>query len=306
MTVGGTGKTPLVISIARWLQSRGHRVGVLSRGYQREKRTSFLLVSDGKQVLATPLQGGDEPYLMAQRLPGVAIAVGTDRYELGRWVLNQIPIDCFVLDDGFQHLGLARDINLLVVDSMDVDGLKGILPAGRLREPLEAARRATAIIFTRVEPTSPTSNVHQVLKRAMGRDFVPILTKFVFSSLIGPGLYERRELDVLKGAKVMMVSGVGNPDSFRKMVATLGAKVMGERIFVDHYRYTEKDLISLREQGQSYGAQAILTTEKDLVKMEPFLQSDDDVWALRLELEFIQGQERLADLLLEDDAAHVG
>ncbi|MGH7167361.1 MAG: tetraacyldisaccharide 4'-kinase, partial [Nitrospiraceae bacterium] len=104
LTVGGTGKTPVVISIAEWLLARGKRVGVLSRGYRRRSRAPQLLVSDGRTILEGPADAGDEPYLIAWRCPGAVVAVGADRYRLGRWVLERFPIDCFVLDDGFQHL----------------------------------------------------------------------------------------------------------------------------------------------------------------------------------------------------------
>jgi tetraacyldisaccharide 4'-kinase len=149
LTVGGTGKTPVVIRLADWLLSVGKRVAILSRGYRRASHAPMLMVSNGERLLATADEAGDEPYLMARRCPKAIVAVGADRYELGRWVLDQFQVDCVLLDDGFQHLRLHRDVNLLLVDATDVDGLRAIVPAGRLREFVGAAARATMIIVTR-------------------------------------------------------------------------------------------------------------------------------------------------------------
>ena len=144
LTVGGTGKTPFVIWLSQYLQSHGKQVGILSRGYRRTKAARFLLVSNGKQVLVNPQEAGDEPFLMAKHCSGVVVAVGSDRYELGKWVLRQASVDCFILDDGFQHLSLHRDVNLLLVDGTDPQGLQKLLPAGRLREPLSGCGKSNS------------------------------------------------------------------------------------------------------------------------------------------------------------------
>ncbi len=136
LTLGGTGKTPVVIVLVDWLLAQGKRVAILSRGYRRTSTDPYLLVSDGERLLVSPQEAGDEPFLMAQRCPKAIVAVGADRYELGDWVLNRFPVDCLVLDDGFQHLGLYRDVNLLLVDATDAEGLAALVPSGRLREPL--------------------------------------------------------------------------------------------------------------------------------------------------------------------------
>ena len=165
LTLGGTGKTPVVIVLADWLLAQGKRVAILSRGYRRTSADPYLLVSNGERLLVGPNEAGDEPFLMAQRCPKAIVAVGADRYELGDWVLNRFPIDCLVLDDGFQHLGLYRDVNLLLVDATDAEGLAALVPAGRLREPLQAAARATAIVVTRADVPA---QVTQVMSQAAG------------------------------------------------------------------------------------------------------------------------------------------
>ncbi|MBH0185662.1 MAG: tetraacyldisaccharide 4'-kinase [Nitrospira sp.] len=151
LTVGGTGKTPVVILLTQWLQSQGRRVAVLSRGYKRASGGSQRLVSDGVTVLAGPSEAGDEPFLLARRCPEAVVAVGADRAALGQWILAQYPVDCMILDDGFQHRGLRRDVDLVLLDATDATGLDAMAPAGRLREPLQGLVRATAVVVTRAD-----------------------------------------------------------------------------------------------------------------------------------------------------------
>ena len=143
LTVGGTGKTPIVILLTQWLLARGQRVAILSRGYKRASTGPQLLVSNGSKLFADSSAAGDEPFLIAQRCPHAIVAVGADRVALGRWVLEQYPVDCIVLDDGFQHLALHRDVDLVLLDASDGAGLDALLPAGRLREPLTGLGRAS-------------------------------------------------------------------------------------------------------------------------------------------------------------------
>ena len=131
LTVGGTGKTPIVILLTEWLSAKGKKVAILSRGYKRMSKEPRLLVSDGSRILVGPVEAGDEPFLMAQRCPQAIVAVGADRVALGQWVLEQHPVDCIVLDDGFQHRSLHRDVDLVLLDATDAAGLDALLPAGR-------------------------------------------------------------------------------------------------------------------------------------------------------------------------------
>src|SRR5574337_1360647 len=161
VTVGGTGKTPIVILLTEWLSAKGRRVAILSRGYKRRSRVRQLLVSDGSRILAGPLEAGDEPFLMAQRCPYALVAVGADRVALGQWVLEQHPIDCIVLDDGFQHRALHRDVDLALLDATDAAGLDALLPAGRLREPLTELGRASALVVTRADSRQDVDELHR-------------------------------------------------------------------------------------------------------------------------------------------------
>src|SRR3989441_4685080 len=149
LTVGGTGKTPVVIALATALRDRGRKVGVISRGYKRRSRTSILEISDGRTLRGHPGDSGDEPFLIAQRCPGVPVAVGTDRPLVGRYLVDRFDLDTLVLDDGFQHLALRRDMDILVLDAGAPFGNGYLLPRGRLREPLSAMERASAVLVTR-------------------------------------------------------------------------------------------------------------------------------------------------------------
>lgn len=298
LTVGGTGKTPMTMWVAQYLAARGKKVAILSRGYRRHSRGKFLLVANGKDILVSPGEAGDEPFLMASRCPGVMVAVGADRYQLGRWVLEQLAVDCFVLDDGFQHVNLHRDLNLLLVDVSDAAGMQALLPVGRLREPLSEAQRATMIMFTRVENIQDLEPMGQRLERAVGRSVDPIATRMEAEGLTCGNGGLTKDLSWLRGKRVFIFSGVANASSFRRLVERLGAQVVHERIFSDHMTYTLEILCQIHEQAEKVNAQVLVTTEKDLVKVKPLWPYPDQVWALSVGIQFLEGQDRLEAQLL--------
>lgn len=298
LTVGGTGKTPVVILIVEWLLARGLRVGVLSRGYRRQSRTPCMLVSDGRAILAGPAEAGDESYLIARRCPGAVVAVGADRWELGQWVLEQFPIDCFLLDDGFQHLALHRDVDLLLVDASDPASLRALLPAGRLREPLSTAARATAILVTRADTAAGVNPVMEPIRKATGLDSRPILVRFKaegFVDVLTGGIEENERVS---GRTAFAFSGIGNPASFQPLLADHGIKVLDELVFPDHHAYTSADLSRVRQKAEACRAELVVTTEKDAGKIVSLLNQKDRFLALRLGTEILEGRERLERLVL--------
>jgi len=292
LTVGGTGKTPVVIWLVQALLKRGLRVGVLSRGYKRQSGEEFLLVSDGKVVLAGPAEAGDEPHLIAARCPGAVVAVGADRYRAGLWVLKRCPLDCIVLDDGFQHLAVHRDVNLLLVDASAPDDLRDLLPAGRLREPLTAADRATLVLFTRMDQVRQQETIAPMV-RTLGRADQPVLVRFAPEAFVDIASGLSRGLDWVKGQTVALFSGIGNSESFRATIAGLGVTVADEVRFRDHHAYRRSDIDRLRAQAGCKGARVLITTEKDAVKVAPWLEAGDEMWALRLGTEILAGREQL-------------
>ena len=298
LTLGGTGKTPVVIMLVDWLLAQGKRVAILSRGYRRTSTASYVLVSNGERLLVGPSEAGDEPFLMAQRCPKAIVAVGADRYELGDWVLARFPVDCLVLDDGFQHLGLYRDVNLLLVDATDVEGLAALVPAGRLREPLRAAARATAIMVTRADVPAQVTEVCRKLKAARGSMPDPIQAVFRPESLVSVMAGASQPLSWSKGKTALLCSGVGHAGSFRSLVERIGIRILDEIAYADHHAYTNQDIERLNARAVELQAELIVTTEKDACKLAALLQPTDSWWAVRLSTHVTVGEDRLRRVVI--------
>lgn len=299
LTVGGTGKTPVVIFLTQWLLAQGRRVAVLSRGYRRTSMAQKLLVSDGTQVLVGPDDAGDEPHLIAHRCPGAIVAVGADRYDVGQWVLERFPVDCFLLDDGYQHLALRRNLDLLLLDATDSEGVQAALPIGRLREPLAAASRASAIVLTRSEQDAGHSPVWAAVSAVRAKDDRPIRVVFRPEGFTNMVTGEARPPAAFKGVPTLLFSGIARPDSFRVMAASVGLNLVHSMSFPDHYAYSRALIDDLRKGGQTHGAQIWVTTEKDAGKVSPLLNPNDACWALRLQTDIVEGRERLERLLTD-------
>ncbi len=300
LTVGGTGKTPVAIFIVGALLAKGYRVGVLSRGYRRSGTRAMVLVSDGRKILVNPEEGGDEPVLIASRCPQAVVAVGADRFQLGRWVLNQCPLDVLVLDDGFQHLGLARDVDMLLLDASARTSLEHLLPAGRLREPLTTASRASAFVITRSEHKEAGRDILSELARAGVPPRPVVRLRFVPEAVLDLHGRVAESLTHLKGRRAMIACALANPASFRREVESLGVTVLDTFRWPDHHAYTSGDVEHLLEAARRSAAQVVLTTEKDAVKLarvaaggalEPMAR------VIRLGVEVVEGQGELDRLL---------
>lgn len=297
LTMGGTGKTPVVILFIQWLQAAGQRVAVLSRGYKRTGGAAQLLVSNGMTPLVDPSESGDEPFLIAQRCPGAIVAVGSDRALLGRWVLDRYPVDCMIMDDGFQHRALHRDLDLVLLDATDATGLDAMLPAGRLREPLDGLTRATGLIITRAERRDEIELVLGRVRSVLGPAAAPAEVRFRPECLVPVLGGEERALTWGKGQKAWLASGVGNSGSFRRSATSLGVEVVGETVFPDHHHYDEGDVREITVKAQAARADLVLTTEKDAGKLAPLLQARDAWWALRIGAEVTKGEAELRRLV---------
>ena len=298
LTVGGTGKTPITIAVTEALLAAGRRVAVLSRGYRRRSVASRVLVADGRKILVGPDEAGDEPFLIAQRCPGAIVAVGADRYQLGQWVLGQYRLDCVVLDDGYQHRALARDVDLLLVDATDTRGLRALIPAGRLREPLSSAARATAVLVTRVDANVDAQPIVSMIEHATGKTVQPILIRFAPQGLIDVSNGSDVPLEQVAGQRVVLFSGIGNADAFRATVLRQGLIVVDEVIFPDHHAYLISDVDRVRARAAEAGISVLVTTEKDAVKLRCLPPLSMPVWAVRLETQIFDGAERLKQLII--------
>lgn len=297
LTVGGTGKTPIVILLTEWLLAKGQRVAILSRGYKRTSKARRLLVSDGSRILVGPLEGGDEPFLMAQRCPRAIVAVGADRVALGQWVLEQYPVDCIVLDDGFQHRSLHRDVDLVLLDATDAAGLDALLPAGRLREPLTELYRANAVMITRADSRQDVDAIRSRLQAISCSSDDAVEVVFRPESVVAIVSGERQPVEWCRMKKTWLVSGIGNSRSFRRSAESMGVEILGETAFDDHHGYDHDDMEKIRANLQATGCEIVLTTEKDGGKLLPFLMPSDSWWMLRLGTEVMCGEERLYRLI---------
>lgn len=297
LTVGGTGKTPVVIFLTQRLLAKGQRIAILSRGYKRASKAPHLLVSDGSRILASPSEAGDEPFLIAQRCPQAIVAVGADRTALGRWVLERHPIDCIVLDDGFQHRALHRDGDLVLLDATDAEGLDALLPAGRLREPLRELDRASAVMITRADLRQDVEAIRRRL-RAVGfpsEDAIEVV--FRPDSLLAIVSKEQQPIGWGRAKRAWLVSGIGNSRSFRQSAESIGMEILGETVFEDHHCYCDDEVKKIRVDVQAHGGEMVLTTEKDAGKLFPFLLPSDPWWMLRLGVTVVRGEDRLHGLI---------
>ena len=265
ITVGGTGKTPLVMALAKGLMERKIPVAILSRGY-KGKKSSGSLVSDGQMTLLSPEESGDEPFLMAKSLKGIPVLVGKDRFVTGRMALQRFGVRGLLLDDGYQHLQLHRDLNILLIDSHIGFGDHHLLPRGILREPLSHLRRAHLFLLTKVEDPEECQSLEAKLREIHPSS--PIFhSHYEPLGLMGP-LGEWEQLHSLKGKKVLVFSGIAHPNYFSSLLKKCGMEIVKKVIFPDHHLYTPNDLASLEKQGR--GTDGFVTTEKDMVKLMRF------------------------------------
>ena len=299
ITLGGTGKTPFVVWLASLLHEQGKRVAILSRGYGRQSSAVNMLVSDGLSLKAEWRSVGDEAMLMAQKCPWAIVAVGNDRYRLGCWVLEQTECDCFLLDDGFQHLPLYRDLDILLFDALDVNGLTAVLPAGRMREPLVAAQWATAIVFSRTENVTSVEPLQTRIEQCVGTSIAPLRVETTPQWLIHIPTGKIQEIESFKNKSCILMSGIGNPSSFRSTVVSCGLEVENEIRYPDHFFYSEKDVAAIRLKMKRLGIGLAITTEKDALKLREFLSIDDPIWALDVEVTMTQGEEQIRKLLFD-------
>jgi tetraacyldisaccharide 4'-kinase len=305
ITLGGTGKTPLVVYIAHYLSEEGYSVAVLTRGYARRSKGQLVLnrVNDQPGPAENPLaecsyrETGDEPMLLARSLPGVPIVINKNRVEGGKWAERTMGSRVLILDDGYQHLRLARDLNLLVLDATDPFGGFGMVPFGRLREPLYAIKRADAVIVTRAHRPFDEGQLTSIIKYSCG-DRIPII--YVYSTITGLRHLETDSVykaDEFTGWNAWVMCGIGNPKALVDDVVGIGVGVVGESLFRDHYVYRQVDLDRVNSQAKTAGADLIVTTEKDAVRLDQLKLPDVPLYAAQSQVQ-TDDEVRLKSLLL--------
>ncbi len=270
ITTGGSGKTPLVEWIARRLYREGRRTCVLTRGYGRTDPQRRIVVSDGENILANVRVGGDEPYLLAENLRGVAAVISDrNRVAAARWALKNLRVDTFILDDGFQHLRIKRDLDVVTIDATNPFGGGNLLPQGRLREPLKSLARADCIIITRADLITNAEVLRARVRELSGGRTV-LLSK-TRTTHIYPLLASKEKSS--PDAKLSLPQplaafcALGNPQAFYAQLSRDQCVLSYTRSFRDHHAYTQKDVDALTNEAVASGAQALVTTAKDAVKL---------------------------------------
>jgi len=317
LTVGGTGKTPVVEKFARALQARGRRVAILSRGYKSKAPPLWRrwwwsishtaappprIVSDGERVLLDSEQAGDEPYMLARNLPGVIVLVDKNRVKAGAYAIKRFGCDTLVLDDGFQYLPLKGQLNLLLVDKTNPFGNSHLLPRGILREPIKHLRRASYVFLTKsngerdpeleaiIERYNPGVDIIECTHQPQYLLRLGAKRRTSSTLSVSPGAAEEQQpLSFLKGRRVVAFCGIATPESFFKFLTDYGADLVARERFPDHYRYAEADFVELAAVAQRTGAECLITTEKDAVRIPYERAWDCPVYYLRLEIDILRG-----------------
>lgn len=296
LTMGGTGKTPLVEWIADWLAAATRHVCILTRGYGRAHPKQRLVVSNGAEILSDAEQAGDEAFLLAERLKGRAAVISdADRGSAALWAIQNLGSDVFVLDDGFQNLGLARNLDIVTIDATNPWGNRRLLPAGILREPPNELARADCIVLTRVEEAHRIQELEREINElSKGRPVFRSRMKILGLrpvSIVG----ERLSAEEIKASTATAFCGIGNPQSFFDQLRGCDYDLGYAEIFRDHHVYAQADIDRVVRASLAAGARAILTTAKDEVKLRS-LRFDLPCYAVEIGIE-IEEEEQFRSLL---------
>ncbi len=312
LSLGGTGKTPHVIEICKFLKGEGFHPAVLTRGYGGKAGKGPLLVSEGKGIRADVSEAGDEPWMIATKLEGVPVIAGSDRYRCGLFALKRLPVTQFVLDDGFQHLGLERDLDIVLIDATRPIDSERVFPGGTLREPPVALSRADTIILSKCNEVG--SNRLVTVEEA--------LRAYTKAAPIFQSIYEIDRIDVVfkghlsKAASlkepssrgVFCFCGLARPQSFFELLKKAGVKIKGVLQFADHHEYKETDLIAIGKRARTFGSDIVLTTEKDFAKISTYnwsgINSELGLGVVRIKVELSQTFRQFLKGRLRDFSQH--
>ena len=301
ITVGGTGKTPMTLSLARLLVSLGYRTTIISRGYKGAGEKRGWVVSDGRRIVGDARMAGDEPLLLARLLgPGVPVVVGSNRYAAGLTAIDRFDPDVLLLDDGYQHRQLARDLNILLLDATSPFGNTHLLPRGSLREPVSAVSRADMVVFTRCQGMPPPA-----LDLMETMPSTPPIYRTDHISIYRGRIRAGQRMEAfdwsaaaedrpspLAGAGVVVFSGLAHNRQFRQSVTAQEAKVLESLEFDDHHAYGPSDVERISMAAQAADCDALVTTDKDLVRLPADTVLQKDLIVLGVEIEFAADDDR--------------
>lgn len=302
LTVGGTGKTPVVEKLARDLSERGRKVAILSRGYKSVRRRyngsnqgAVRVVSEGGPLLLDSKTAGDEPFMLAKNLRGVAVVVDKDRVECGRHAITSLGSDLLILDDGLQYLRLHRRLDLVLIDREAPFGNEYLLPRGTLREPPAHLRRATHILITKCDGSDLTE-LHQRIRR-YNRTAPIIECRHRPVELQDFSTGEILPLSSLQGLRAGCLSAIASPESFEQGLRRMGVSLELTQSYADHHRYSKRELDRFIKRCGRRGVSCILTTEKDAVRMPRMMNQEIPIRYLRIEIEILKGEDQWNQML---------
>ena len=305
LTTGGTGKTPLVEWVCRTIAAergeaehgtdrRTKRICVLTRGYGRDNPKSQVVVSNGTELLASEREAGDEPFLLAQNLLGIAAVVAnSNRVAAGQWALQELGTEVFILDDGFQHLRLARDLDIVTIDVTNPWGGGSLLPAGHLREPITSLSRADCVVLTRTEQVADLNSIKTTIRRLAG--CTPIFSSRMVTSGIRKLDGESVDRESIFSRPFGAFCGVGNPESFFTQLRHEGLAPAFTRTFADHHNYHQAELDTLVHEAKTGGAEGLITTAKDATKLSA-LNFELPCYVLEIQIS-IDEEDRLVEMI---------
>jgi tetraacyldisaccharide 4'-kinase len=302
LTVGGTGKTPLVVCVANILLRRGWKPSILTRGYGRGSKAEMIVLAPGAGRRANAQEIGDEPALLARALPDAPLVMCADRFRGGQAAEERFQVNAHILDDGFQHLALARDVDLLALDATQTISDRHLLPAGRQREPLSALRRAQIVVLTRTDSTDPQPLEELVLKVHPAAKVFRSRTKLLgwTDALSGEGI----STEGIRTQKVAAFCGIGNPRAFFADLRRWGFSLVAEDAFPDHHVYTGEEIQQLVAEAHKNGAAALLTTQKDAVKFSREWTPQLPILACEIETQILDAEDFERTLLTYLEKAH--
>ena len=305
VTAGGTGKTPVTEIFARTLAAEGRKVAILSRGYRRKEAPWWqrlftqvieppLVVSDGRHVLLDSATGGDEPYMLASNLPGVAVVVDRNRVKAGRYAIKRLGCDTLILDDGFQYQKLKHSIEVVLVDATNPFGNGHLLPRGILREPARHLSRADIIFLTKcrgdVSAVKDEIRKYNQTAQIVECNHAPKVLKDVWSR-------EEYPLSWLQGRTTCTLSGIASPKGFENSLRQMGAKVVWCDRYADHHRYDASEVLYALNRSADMGADALVTTEKDAVRFPRLETTPVKCLYLRIAIEILAGGENFSEII---------
>jgi len=288
ITTGGTGKTPFVAMLAKWAKTHGFKVAILSRGYKGKRSNDLLVVSDGKTVLASVDDAGDEPVMLATKVSSVPVLICKKRYKIGSLALRLFNSELLLLDDGYQHLSLHRDANILLVDAKRQFGNRSLLPLGPLREPIAQIKRASIIVITKCTDTHPGDKLVDYFQKNFP-------TKSIFRSRYYPHQVDfpladaTYPPDILKGKNVVVFAGIAHPDDFLETVKDCGANIVHFQGFPDHHFFSAHEIEELVSWKKYSFVDFLLTTEKDWIRIDDKIDPASDIALLTIKIELLSG-----------------